>query len=86
MTAVTDQQGDPAGLGVVEVTPGGPADRAGIKAADVIDSVAGQPTTSSQALAGVLAAQKVGATVPVQLTRDGTAMTLQVTLGELTAS
>src|SRR3954453_12253903 len=46
VTAVTDQQGDPPGLGVVEVTPGGPADRAGITPGDVIESVAGRPTTS----------------------------------------
>src|SRR4051794_15886262 len=85
VTAVTDQQDEPAGLGVVEVTPAGPADRAGIKTGDVIVTVAGQPTTSSQALASVLAAQKVGAVVPVGLNRDGASLTAQVTLGELTA-
>ena len=84
VTAVTDQQGEPAGLGVVEVTAGGPADKAGIKPGDVVVSVAGQPTISSQALAGVLAAQKVGATVPVVVARDGSTTTAQVTLGELT--
>jgi putative serine protease PepD len=85
VTAVTDQQGAPAGVGVVEVTPGGPAAKAGITTGDVIISVAGQRTPTQQALAAALATQKVGDTVPVRVDRDGSASTVRVTLGELTA-
>jgi putative serine protease PepD len=85
VTPVTDQQGESAGLGVVEVTRGGPADKAGIRTGDVLVSVAGQATPTQQALAAVLAGQKVGATIPVQVTRDDSTSTIQVTLGELAA-
>ena len=85
VTQVTDQQDQPAGAGVVEVVQGGPADKAGIRAGDVIVSVAGQPTPTTGALSVALAAQQVGATVPVQMLRDGSTRTVRVTLGELTA-
>lgn len=83
VTPVTDQQGRPAGVGVVDVTSGGPADKAGVKPGDVLVSVAGQPVPDQEVLAAVLAAQRVGAAVPVQIMRDGTTTTVQVTLGEL---
>jgi S1-C subfamily serine protease len=85
VTQVADQQEQPAGAGVVEVIAGGPAQRAGIKAGDVIVGVAGQPTPTTEALSVVLAGQKVGATVPVRVLRDGAMQTLQVTLAELKA-
>jgi putative serine protease PepD len=85
VTAVTDQQGAPAGVGVVEVTAGGPAAKAGITTGDVIVSVAGQQTPTQQALAAALATQKVGDSVPVRVDRDGSVSTVRVTLGELTA-
>ena len=84
VTAVTDQQGNPVGVGVVAVTPGGPAAKAGIAVGEVISSVAGQRTLSPQALAAALANQKVGDTVPVQVSGDGSSTrTVQVELGEL---
>jgi S1-C subfamily serine protease len=83
VTPVTDQQGKPAGAGVVDVVAGGPAAEAGIRTGDVIVSVAGQATPTAQALSVALAEQQVGAAVPVQLLRDGTTTTVQVTLGEL---
>ena len=70
-------------MGVVDVTRGGPADKAGVKPGDVLVSVAGQPVPDQEVLAAVLAAQRVGAAVPVQIMRDGTTTTVQVTLGEL---
>jgi S1-C subfamily serine protease len=85
VTQVTDQQDQPAGAGVVEVVQGGPAEKAGVRAGDVIVSVAGQPTPTTEALSLALAAQQVGATVPVQVLRDGSTRTVQVTLGELKA-
>jgi S1-C subfamily serine protease len=86
VTTVTDAQGRPAGVGVVQVTPGGPADSAGITAGDVITSVAGQQVASTQQLATVLAGQEVGRTVPVVVVTDGGKRTVQVTLGQLSGS
>jgi putative serine protease PepD len=82
---VADASGQPAGVGVVAVTPGGAAAEAGIMAGDIIVSVAGQPTGSLTALQSVLAAAKPGDKVPVRVSRDGTQSTVTVTLGSLTS-
>ncbi|MEA2229774.1 MAG: hypothetical protein QOF04_3404 [Solirubrobacteraceae bacterium] len=71
------------GVLVTEVQRGGPADRAGIRPGDVIVSVAGQETPSTDALATVLATLKPGQKVPVVVSRGGARRTLTVTLGEL---
>jgi S1-C subfamily serine protease len=85
VTTVADAEGKPAGVGVVSVTPGGPAAAAGIQPGDVITAVAGQPTPSASDLATVLATQKVGATVDVDLRRNGQEQTVRVRLGDLSA-
>ena len=81
---VADASGQPAGVGVAAVTPGGAAARAGIRPSDIITALAGQPTTSLAALQSVLAAHKPGDRVQAQLSRDGTESTVTVTLGSLT--
>jgi S1-C subfamily serine protease len=48
-------------------------------------AVAGQRTRTTEAHSVALAAQRIGATVPVQVLRDGSTRTVQVTLGELKA-
>jgi S1-C subfamily serine protease len=80
---VTDAQGKPAGVLVVSVTPGGPADSAGIAAGDVITSLAGQQVPTTQQLTAVLAGLDVGKTVPVDVVTSGGRKTVQVTLGQL---
>jgi len=71
-------------VGVVEVTPGGPADKAGIRPGDLILAVNGTATPGQTALAEVLARLRPGDTAEVRLqTADGAARTVKVTLGEL---
>ena len=55
------------------VTPGGPADRAGLRAGDVIVSFAGQPVTSAQTLLDAMRAQSPGTQVPVRYVAGGQA-------------
>jgi putative serine protease PepD len=83
VTTVADADGQPAGVGIVSVTPGGPAAAAGIRAGDVVVRVAGQDTLSAGDLATVLAGQRVGSTVDVVVRRDGGETTVRVTLGDL---
>jgi putative serine protease PepD len=83
VTTVTDQQGKPDGVGVVEVTPGGPADKAGLQPGDVIVSVDGTATPTTQALGAVLAEHEPGDTVTVDVRRGNKQEELKVTLGEL---
>jgi putative serine protease PepD len=82
---VADTSGQPAGAGVVAVTPGGAAARAGIQSGDIITALAGQPTASLAALQSVLAERKPGDRVQAQVSRDGTESTVTVTLGSLTS-
>jgi S1-C subfamily serine protease len=82
---VADASGQPAGVGVVAVTPGGAAARAGIRPSDIITALAGQPTTSLAALQSVLAARKPGDRVQAQVSRDGATSTVTVTLGSLSS-
>jgi S1-C subfamily serine protease len=87
LTTVTDQSGQPVGVGVVSVTAKGPAATAGIRAGDVIVSVAGHAVGNTQQVAQILAGQKVGARIPVVVSTPGAGQrTVQVTLGELPGS
>ena len=83
ITSTTGEGGSPAGAGIVAVTPGGPADRAGLRAGDVITSVGRAPVPDASALAGALAARDPGQTVAVTVDRGGQTLTRQLELGEL---
>jgi putative serine protease PepD len=77
--------GDTGGSGVFvgSVQSGGPADKAGIQAGDLIVSVAGEGTPTTIALSHVLATLKPGQTVDVEVvTQDGQRKTVRATLGE----
>ena len=76
----------PEAVGVVAVTSGQGAERAGLRAGDVITAVAGAQTTDTTALSQALAAAKPGDTVTVTVSRDGQERNVQVTLGELPGS
>jgi S1-C subfamily serine protease len=79
--------GSPAGVGVVSVTPGGPAAQAGLRAGDIITAVNGTATPDAQTLSAVLANLRPGQTVTVRVTRaGGGGATVKVTLGQLPGS
>jgi putative serine protease PepD len=74
------------GVSVYSVVPGGPADKAGLKAGDVISAIEGRPVPDQPALASVLSSLQPGQSVMVQVTRsDGSEISLPVVLGELPA-
>ena len=64
------------------VEPGKGADRAGIKAGDVIVSVAGQEVTPDQNLSSIVASQPIGSRVPIVLLRNGQRQTVTAIVGE----
>jgi serine protease Do len=74
---------NPRGALVADVTPGGPADRAGIKPGDVIVSLAGKPIDKAQTLPRRVAQAPVGEPIPVTVLRSGQEQMLQVSLEEL---
>ncbi|WP_323132509.1 S1C family serine protease [Kineococcus indalonis] len=86
ITTIANASGQPAGVGVVSVEPGGAAERAGLRAGDVITSVADREVGSASELATVLAGLEVGQSVPVVVRRGGDERSFDVELGELPAS
>lgn len=64
------------------VEPGKGAEKAGIKAGDVIVSVAGQEVTADQNLSSIVANQGIGAKVPIVLIRNGQRQTVTAIVGE----
>lgn len=81
---VVDTEGQPVGVGVARVTPGGSADQAGIRAGDLITSVNDTPTPTTQALSEVLTSLNPGDRTKVKIMRpDGSTTTVTVRLSEL---
>ncbi|WP_214109972.1 S1C family serine protease [Acrocarpospora catenulata] len=76
--------GEPAGVVVGTVTPGGGAAKAGIRPGDVITAVNDTPTPTTTALSQLLATLTPGKQAKVTLQRpNGQTETLTVTLGQL---
>ncbi|MEU2558105.1 trypsin-like peptidase domain-containing protein [Streptomyces longispororuber] len=73
----------PAGVAVAEVRDGGAADRAGLRAGDVITKVGDAEVTTVTSLAEALASDRPGDEVRVTYVRDGAERTAEVTLGEV---
>ena len=69
---------------VSTVTPGSPADAAGMKGGDVITKFNGQPVENANQLKLRVAETAPGLTVPVEVNRKGEAKAFNVTLKELT--
>jgi serine protease Do len=68
---------------VVEVVADSPADRAGLRAEDLIVSVDGSPTASVYDLQRLMVAELIGVEVPVTIVRDGQAIELGLVPEEL---
>ncbi|MGV9994369.1 S1C family serine protease [Streptomyces sp. NPDC003374] len=79
---VVDAENRPLGVAVVEVHPGGAADRAGIQPGDVITRVGDTEVTTITSLSEALAGDRPGQRTTVTYTRDGEQRTVNVTLGE----
>jgi serine protease Do len=65
------------------VTPGGPADKAGLQRGDVIVEFNGRPVADNEALVSLVVSTKPGTTVPVTVYRNKQRRTLNVTVDEL---
>ncbi|MGA8519230.1 MAG: PDZ domain-containing protein, partial [Pseudonocardiaceae bacterium] len=87
VTTVVDPAGQPVGIGVVSVVPGGPAAAAGVQTGEVITAVNNTPVHLASELTQALAKLDPGQTVPVTLTTpQGATRTVMVTLGQLPGS
>lgn len=67
---------------VMGVAPGSPAEKGGVKVGDIIIGLNGKPVTSLRELLRRVAAVEVGATVEIQLLRDGQEETVKAVIEE----
>ena len=74
------------GVYIMDVTKGGPADQAGLKAGDRIVSVDGSEIAAKDDLGTLMQNHSAGDTLAITVARDGQMQTVNVTLGEKTAS
>ncbi|HZM32892.1 MAG TPA: DegQ family serine endoprotease [Burkholderiales bacterium] len=75
----------PYGALVSSVEPGGPADKAGLKAGDVLLSVNGKTIERSAEAPPLIAAVKPGTRATLEVWREGKKRAIEVTVGELKA-
>ena len=66
---------------IQSVQPGEPAERAGLRAGDVVLKVNGEDVTPDQTLSWLVANIAPGTTVPLRILRDGSQSNLNVTVG-----
>ena len=73
----------PQGVYVVNIIPGSPAEKAGIKPEDIIVKIDGNELTDKNGgLAKIISKKKPGDTVNLEIWRDGETLKLQITLSE----
>jgi S1-C subfamily serine protease len=70
-----------AGIRVLDVMPGGPAQQAGVKVGDLITSVDGNPTRSMEDFARALSGSAPGRRVKLQIKRDTGPAEIEVAMG-----
>jgi hypothetical protein len=78
--AMVDAAGG-GGVAVQSVVPGGPAARAGLKPADIISDMDGQPMPTAQALQSGIARTAPGSSVRLRIMRDGAEQLVAVVIG-----
>lgn len=69
-----------SGVLISGVTPGAPADKAGLKYGDIIQTINGQPVKNGDDLVNIVSAIKPGTTINVGYVRNGQHLTAQVTV------
>jgi serine protease Do len=76
---------EPNGALIATVEPGSPADKAGLKAGDVVLAFNGQPIDEPNKLPRLVAATKPGSSATLRIWRDGKAEDIKFTAAELVA-
>jgi 2-alkenal reductase len=67
---------------IMQVEPGTPADKAGLREGDVVTALNGQPIDEQHTLIASLANHRIGEQIELTVLRDGQTQTIKVTLGE----
>ncbi|WP_043621634.1 S1C family serine protease [Nonomuraea candida] len=80
--SLADATGEVSGALIRQVTPGSPAEKAGLKQGDVITKIGQTPVSGGDTVVGQVRGFKVGQQVPVTYQRDGEESTVTVTMQE----
>jgi putative serine protease PepD len=75
-----DGAGFPIGVTVVEITPGGSAEEAGILPGDVITTINGKPVTTASELTAAVRQEPAGSRVKIEALRDEIKLSFDVIL------
>jgi S1-C subfamily serine protease len=78
--------GQESGLRLVEVIPGSPADRAGLRAGDLVLSAGRKPVTDAQGIQRQLFAEAIGTRLPITVLRNGAMVDVITVPTELVAT
>ncbi|HWR48292.1 MAG TPA: trypsin-like peptidase domain-containing protein, partial [Pseudonocardiaceae bacterium] len=68
---VAQRTGQASGLRLVEIIPGSPADRAGLRAGDLVLSAGRKPVTNAQGIQRQLFSEAIGTRLPITVLRNG---------------
>ncbi|HEY0402031.1 MAG TPA: trypsin-like peptidase domain-containing protein [Blastococcus sp.] len=82
--ALAERTGRRRGLRIVDVVPGAPADRAGLKAGDLVLEADRRPVADAQSLQRLLFAEAIGRPLPVTVYRRGAMVDVITAPAELT--
>ncbi|MGO4883063.1 MAG: Do family serine endopeptidase [Bryobacteraceae bacterium] len=77
--------GASSGVFVQQVTPGGPAAKAGVLASDIVVGVNGKKIETGEELVEMISAEQPGNSVALKLLRDGKPMEVSVKIGDRAA-
>ena len=73
----------PRGIRVASVEKNGPAQKAGIQMEDIITGVDGKPITEFEQLATAIQIKEIGASITLEIWREGTTLTLEVIIQDI---
>ena len=85
-TVIRDLRLYDRGLRIVEIVPGSPADRAGLRAGDLLVSAGGQAVTSAQALQRLMLGTAIGEPLALTVLRSDALVDVIATPIELTSA
>ncbi len=83
---LAERFGQASGLRVVEVVPGAPADRAGLRTGDLLLSAGGSPVSAAQDLQRLMFADAIGRPMAITVTRNGALVDVIAEPAELVAA